>query len=500
MKMKECRKTLKTVSTLLGLIVVFALANAIYLGNWYMTRREISIPWENFETSPPTLVRTKKTSTPQPSAPKHLDTNQTIEKNNIESRQDLNIVPRAAPLKKSYRGYVLAGDYWEQQSSACRNLQNLQCWAAKLDLYVVEPFMANSQLKTPFANMVGSKLLFSDLFDLQSWNRASVKLGRKGLVEWENFVENAPREVIYVHFKFSNWNDIRKVKKEVLLNPSKYPPKGERHKVGCDMSFPFKPYETKFVADHNFTVVRSVCFNFEYGDFVSLKDFQMQLYGAYSPQEVTVYFRQWRGLGMHPRVAVEHIGCTNDGLQEVMEPSQQMKAAAEWYIEEHLGEGDFIAIMARIEKSKISLKSRSDSVSFCFSKTVKQWQRLRNKTNIQSTFLASDAGKYGSNSFKTTGDDSDLTTEFHKFFKQIYGTKTTVGKWEKTFEGKDGITDSGYIALLQKLVATRSKCVLFVGGGAFQKHALHMYRQLHSGKQECIEVVKECTEAKSLPL
>ena len=42
------------------------------------------------------------------------------------------------------QGYALGWNFWEQQTSAARNLVGLQRWATSLDFAVVEPFVYQS--------------------------------------------------------------------------------------------------------------------------------------------------------------------------------------------------------------------------------------------------------------------------------------------------------------------------------------------------------------------
>ena len=398
-----------------------------------------------------------------------------------------------------HRGYVLAGDYWEQQSSACRNLQNLQCWAGKLNIHVVEPYTSLSLMKTPFAPMSRENLRFSDLFDLESWNHQSTELGHSEIVPWNEFIKVAPRSVILVWFLFPSKEELAQM--DLVLKNSSYSMSGALTSVICTttkiVKWP-KTNEIVFLEANGFNIVQRLCLDFQFIPYISVAVFNKLIYGTNHPRETVVYFKEWRGTGSLPRIPVDSKECDNCTAHERMTPSKQLIARAETYIDQYLSGGDYIAVMVRIEKAMISLKHRDDAVPYCLEETLKEWWKLRNESGIQTTFLAADVGKYGSVTLASRAELKDHITDFHKFFKQIYGAETSVEEWERTFEEVAGTTDSGYIALLQKLIATRSKCVLFVGGGAFQKHALHLYRQLHSDN-ECVRIVHKCTAESKLP-
>ena len=409
-------------------------------------------------------------------------------------------------------GYVLADDYWEQQNSGCRNLQSLQCWAAKLNMKVVEPFLVNSVLHTLPSSAIPNWMRYSQMFDMSDWNRESVRLNHSMLVSWKEFLAKAHRRVITVEFQYAYSKDVHRKQAELKANPM------QQVKIECEpqVGWP-KSGQIALLKSHNFTIVRKVCLNFEYGKYLSLREFRDAILGEYSPNEVTIIFRQWRGLGIVGRILVKDSGCVNTGIQENMHPSQRLYDDASKYMSTYLSSnhskytiplsaslqsssGGYIAVMARLEKSKLSFNKREGIVPFCLEQTLKYTRKLVEDSNIGTTFLSIDIGKYGSNSFRNTGDSSDLREEFAKFFMNFYGGKLTIHEWERTFEDIGHTEDSGYIALLQKMIVVQAKCVIFVGGGAFQKHALNLYQSSRPKAEWCIRIIRECTTDKNLPM
>ena len=412
-------------------------------------------------------------------------------------------------------GYVLADDYWEQQNSGCRNLQSLQCWAAKLNMKVVEPFLVNSVLHTLPSSATPSWLRYSQMFDMSEWNRESVRLNHSILEPWEEFLAKAQRRVISVEFQHAYSKDVKR--KQAKLNAKPL----QEVKIECEPQAGWpKTGQITLLKSHNFTIVRKVCLNFEFGKYLSLKEFRDAILGDYSPNEVTIIFRQWRGLGIVGRILVRDSGCVNTGIQENMRPSQRLYDDASKYVSTYLSgnhskytlprqsaslqqfssDGGYIAVMARLEKSKLSFNKREGIVPFCLEQTIKYTRKLVEDSGIGMTFLSIDIGKYGSNSFRNTGDSSNLREEFAKFFMNFYGGKLTIHEWESTFEDIAHTEDSGYIALLQKMIVVRAKCVIFIGGGAFQKHALNLYQSSRPKGEWCIRIIKECTTDKNLPM
>lgn len=412
----------------------------------------------------------------------------------------------STPRHNATRGYMLADDYWEQQSSGSRNLQLLQCWAGHLNLSVVEPFTEDSTFRTylttlhPVNKQGQPELRFSDLFDLQTWNQKNQALGHAKLDRWEDFLINTPKEVITVQFKYAYVDEVHQNRKQLKNNPISSLQSSVRYKNGCPKGWP-RENQLQFLRSQHIRIVRNVCFNFEYGDFLTTEDFKKHIYDRFAPENTTVVFKQWRGTGGIGRVLVKDSPCHNTFIQEYIVPSQRLITDTQLYTLKYLTGSNttYIAIMARLEKSKITMR-RDGIVTYCLNKTISYWEQLKAESGIDTTFLSIDIGKYGSNSFRNTGDKSDLLTEFRKFFRRLYNNSLTVPTWERSFEEVSHSTDAGYIALLQKTIVTHAKCVIFVGGGSFQKHALHLYKSLHPRQDHCIRIVNECTLPKNLPL
>ena len=403
------------------------------------------------------------------------------------------VVQHKQEQKQPAQGYVLAEDFWEQLSSASRNMQNLQCWAKKIGLKVVEPFATNSVLRTPLAPPKFN-LRFSDLIDLESWNRESRKNGNEEIVRWETFLREAPKDVIAVEFNYLSSGDFVAVQKEVKKNPTKYPPREVRYKQ-CPSEINEWPKQ-QLLEKMGFRIVRTACLNFAYADQLTLEEFNTGIYDTLDPSTTTVYFKKWKGLSSFGRIPVKESGCYNTGIQENMPASPKLVRDARIYISKYLTGRSYIAIIARLEKSKIASRNTPGIVEYCMNQTLEQWNNLTSKSGLTTTFLSIDMGKYGSNSFRY---DNGVQKDFERFFRSVYDGGWSISDWERSFEDVGGTTDAGYIALLQKIIVTQARCVLFVGGGSFQRHALSLYQARVPESEWCLDVVKKCTSKRHLP-
>ncbi len=116
---------------------------------------------------------------------------------------------------------------------------------------------------------------------------------------------------------------------------------------------------------------------------------------------------------------------------------------------------------------------------------------MKSVKHIPQVFLSIDIGKYGSDSFKKKNYFGHLS-DMEAFVEKLQGMK--LGEWETTFESVTHSKDSGYIAMLQLVLVTKADCIVFVGGGTFQRHALHMYQELHPNESDrCVRIVEKCT-------
>ena len=120
--------------------------------------------------------------------------------------------------------------------------------------------------------------------------------------------------------------------------------------------------------------------------------------------------------------------------------------------------------------------------------------------NTNNIFLTLDVGKYGSKSvewvlglskYNLKNKSSDVITSVKKIVPALYGQKWTFKEWEESFiKATDGIENPGYIASLQRTIASRADCLILMGGGDYHRLALHGYLELHPDtSQQCLRFV-----------
>ena len=402
-------------------------------------------------------------------------------------------------------GFVVPLRIYEQQTMASGNLMQLQCWAKLLNLAVVKPFTKDSSFSIPLDETTHSTMLtLADTFDMDDWSQHTAKLGYAPLVDWSYFVQKAPRNAIFVQIKYPTLTHVRTVRSQG--HPFPHPPNGDDYKQGCR----FKMLTGKIsnvLKAMSFRVVRKVCFNFLTGSELSLKQFHADILGGYQPGDVTIFIDEWRGIKENQRVLIQDNICREENpYREYLKPSQHLLRDAQLYAKQFLetfsnkttANPDYLAIIARYEMTGLTRSLNIDNdqhaiIPHCLQLTLQTMEKVRQETGLTDTFLSIDIGKYGSKSFEQKNYYNHLK-DMESFVGKVYNGRMDVHGWEKTFETVAHTTDAGYIAMLQQVLVVRAKCIIFVGGGSFQRHAFHLYNELHPNKEDrCYKVIEKCT-------
>ena len=374
--------------------------------------------------------------------------------------------PSSSPTK----GYAVAVSFWDQQTFSTGNLLSLQCWATHVGMLVPEPFMIESRFKAPleakYQNTKEDMFRLSDLYNLSYWNAMSKKWGFAPLATWEQFLNDAPRHVILVDLKPFT-------RKE------------------CSLSSLEENY-LLFFKQKGFDIVRRVCFEPKPRIRLSVEEFTHQVFQSYLPSSVIVVFQEWSLHTTNSIITFDTIHCPYGwGGFAVIEPSNGIKQNMNKYISRHLDGGNYITVLVRLEWLIMNhITQLKERVRTCLQKTMNYTRSIQFQTGVQSVFLGTDVGKYGSRSLQELHyiDHKFIHDQVESFIKSLYGNSSSLGVWEETFERITNNSNAGYIGFLQKVISARGKCILLVGNGTFHKHALALYKALHRGHL-CFAVV-----------
>ena len=402
-------------------------------------------------------------------------------------------------------GYIITQTYGGQMTRAIRNLMLQQCWADSLittslkqSLYIVEPFSARSNLlhKPALWDALGhpdatnAAPRFSDYYDLNFYNEYSIHNHSTPLALWEDFIANAPRYAVVVVTPRSSCAGQLSANRQTSSSGT------QLLRASCEWMKPFSTF-VDGLAKWGFSVRRTICVTCDrLSHPITVQDLHDQIYQGRSISEVTVLVNSWRNYAFTGSWLEMPDYCKmgeDPTSSKRLIPSKLIINNTQYYKRNILKSVKVVAVMLRIERF-LTLKAtgRSEkSVSSCMSETLV----LRNKIQSEyrelsdsGTFLTLDIGRFGSGIMqnegvvKNFGQDSleSIRETVAKTVHDLYNGKYTIKTWEDTFvEASGGIEERGYIAMLQRNIATEADCLILMGGGSFQQVAAFQYIKNH---------------------
>ena len=399
--------------------------------------------------------------------------------------------------KRQYGGFVLATSYYDQMTSATRRVFTLHGWAAKLNLTVVEPFIIRSKLglnkyaALSFNTVRSSRSVprFSDMLNINDWNRfIESQYGKGHMSLWDDFVKFAPRSIIYIVTQFPT-----------TVDPSP-------NSTFLFQSCPNRISDLKYLSTYNFTVLKAWCIVLSPNIKVSMDKFTSSVLKDQSIHNVTLVFSLWKGNGFYPcnttSMATYKIhGLNHKIMARMVSYSPAILKSVDEYVRRLVGSKRYVAVMVRtqralIEKDSLGLtRNASESISFCIQRTITKWKGLSQKERINATFLAMDVGKFGSFRYsKQFLVKQGMYAPIKTFITTLLGNETTLESWEQSFVDVSPDLTPGIIAMVQKVLAAQSTCLILAGGGTYQQNTEALYISTHQKHDEhlCLEKVKRC--------
>ena len=379
-------------------------------------------------------------------------------------------------------GYIVATRYYEQQSMALRSLLQLQCFGGGYGLRTVEPFFIRSLLGMPFDSLVkdigDQPLTFGDIFDVDLWNSQTTELGYPRMAKWNNFLQSAPKKVIVVCIKYR--------KSQGHPPHIRAPSPGFNYRTGCPQECYHKfNISLRFFAKHGFKLVQKSCGNFiDYGGTVTSDSFMESVLGKYKPGEVTILLNEFRGFfGVYRLPVLSGCGIVHHDPNITILPSARIMEDAKYYIATVLHNHPYIGILVRFEK----LVLQQYDIGKCTRQLVDLLTNLSSVHKIEDNyFIAMDIGKFGSRGTTT----ANMLQYGKQMFAAVYQEDWGFQEWEKSFELYASNSEVAYVANLQRTIASKSTCMIGIGGGQFQEQALNLYKMFHPDhRSQCIHVL-----------
>ena len=387
-------------------------------------------------------------------------------------------------------GYVINLKYMGQQASAEQALILQQCWlgALGLNMNIVEPFLVhtNYQGQPPFNVNISDVLSFSDLNDIETYNNISRQKGFAQLATWSEFIENAPRNVIFVTSSNLNYT-ITKASKT----------SGHCYKTNVH-----------FLFEKDFCIVRIV--QLSKSSYMSLYNKYVinLIFGWWRPEDITIVFNYWKQSN-----GANKKGICNQVFRKniIVAPSKQLLIDAQLYQKKIMAGNNELSVMIRLERlieqsvegghEAIAIQNKEERrayVEHCFTTLIENVQSYRLQ-KIRKLFVTTDIGKFASKSWKYILSELNYNRKEKEHIFSLTRaviamlTNGSFPRWENTFltTSKSKFRNiPGYIAAMQRTIASMGACLILFGGGNFQEMALSAYIHNHPIKSsQCVKIV-----------
>ena len=396
-----------------------------------------------------------------------------------------------------------------QQASGIQALINLQCRAHSLDIpmVILEPIIPNNKFKAMPSlklNETGHPILdsqtesymrFSDLFDFDLFNKMSSEMGYPQLAPRMYFFETAPQKVIFIVLYEGEKSDLPAMWDVWPLESS---PTDE-----C-----FNPLTSHLSSDpktqiyqiiqKGFCVIKVVLFRITRGESLIFTEDQLinSIFENRSFDDFTLVISVWMPKFVLPgNKGRECIHSGYHSTKEHVQPSKRLLADVKYYEDHFLNSnGKHLTLMIRVEHLYTFLRRpRSQYGQWtkekCLDASIKEVQELQKNMSLGKPFVTLDIGKFGSKTLRSLGAEAVKrdTAGVNRVVSTVYNGEWDLKEWENSFtQATGGVEDSSYIAALQRTLASKSECLILVGGGMFQELTMKKYMENHDKADWCI--------------
>ena len=368
-------------------------------------------------------------------------------------------------------GYIFPYSIYEEQTNGAKNLWQLQVFAKQVGMQVVEPFAKESLFTMAgIAPNFSQALRFGDYVDIDEWNFLVTRDGGSPLVLWEEFITKAPR-------------------KAIILFTAKYQTIQDHltttYDKSCNAERKIAPSDIHWI-NENFNVIKTVCYlcaTYK-PHALSIKQFMSLVLNDSSlqPSDVSVILVHWIGI-RETRVHLLPINIFSTPLHRrfTFPPSKRVMAAYEAYVQHYIGDHKYVGIIFRthhvmyFSPLKGSFANQSKYLLECSKRLSNVLDKVRKKWEI---FLAYDMGLFGSKNYVK---DKQLVPLQKQIFLDVFNGSVQVNeREERLIRAANGTTDSGVIALLEKVIAINANCIVLLGQhSTFVQSAGKLYASIH---------------------
>ena len=400
-------------------------------------------------------------------------------------------ITKISHKRNEQHGYVFVLSYSGQQGAGIQALTSLQCWVASFNLpmFILEPILSRTVFVSFPRNLNNTQFVrFSDMFDIKHFNRISKSSGYALVGTREDFFTAAPRNAIYVYVKLARREKIR---------PPRLVWSRDSQPDGQQQCYHFEDGRLAQLDKEGFCFVRLIEATCSQRQNLKItdKDVRELIFGEWLPQHVTLIFSKWKtpwyvaNNELDDPYECKKVGKSSN--KEQFLPSPRLISDTQYYEKHFLSSASdsVVALMLRLERMIEYVQQARHSTEWTVDKCLTEaFKTTKNAQTSGYPLVTMDLGKFGSSSFRY---GKHITDKSKSLLSKLYNKKFTFEEWEESFtNATGGVENGGYIAALQRTLASRAKCLILVGGGNFQDLALKDYLKNHPQKQDqCIHLV-----------
>ena len=384
------------------------------------------------------------------------------------------------PVQES-EGYILPFSVNEEQTNGAKNLWQLQIWANLVKMHVVEPFAQDSAFKVNgIAPNFSEALRFGDYFDLEKWNTMVVKTQGSPLVKWEEFITKAPRDAILLYMTRGKFTEPLSIV---------YDDDVDQHVNNKKLRIAISETDLKWI-HKNFNIVKRICYlsaaNKPHS--LTIEKFNSYIFGDLMPNKVSLIVRGWEGVRpARINITPIHAFLTVFRPGIIFPPSKRILDAQKSYIAQYIGNKTYVSIIFRSHHIYFynqywkthNYTGMVQTLLHCSKQLKRELDKIRTHHEI---FLAIDLGKFGSKRYSADRNLIPLKNQIH--LDVFNGSLTADQREERLMNAAGGITDCGFIAQLEKVIAANADCIILLGSrSGFVSTSLSLYVTQHPADQ-----------------
>ena len=226
---------------------------------------------------------------------------------------------------------------------------------------------------------------------------------------------------------------------------------------------------------------------------MSMDTFVSYVFGDKKPNQVTLILVGWLGM-RQSRVDVGHKSLLSSP-NFVFPVSKRVIQAYQSYKSLYISDHKYVGIIFRTHHVLFfspltgSFANQTKYLLQCSRNLSRVLDKVRKNWKI---FLAYDMGTFGSKAYATR-QTKRLAPLCDQIFLDVFnGSLQTKEREEMLIQAVGGITDRGFIAQLEKMIATNADCIILLGlHSAFIRSSAAQYMSLHETKRCIVSVCSE---------